>query len=128
MSHLDAEAPLTADQVIARGNHILLAHGKSSTVFRKLWNRTLAPGVVDRHVALQHAEGAAVLYNLLQRPTSFYEELRRYSCSLALAMAHGKRAPTFSGVDSSGFSVKEFYRLEHDFNCALPLFIIANAS
>ncbi|BEI84127.1 hypothetical protein CcaverHIS002_0407310 [Cutaneotrichosporon cavernicola] len=85
------------DEVIARGNHILLAPGKRNAVYRKAWNRILAPGVVGNH------------------------EMRRYSCSLTLAIAFGKRAPTFDGVDSAGFSVKEFYRLEHAFNFFLEV-------
>ncbi|BEJ14865.1 hypothetical protein CspHIS471_0406320 [Cutaneotrichosporon sp. HIS471] len=108
------------DEVIARGNHILIAPGKRNAVYRKAWNRILAPGVVGNHVPLQTAEGSAVLYNLL-KGVNFYQEMRRYSCSLTLAIAFGKRAPTFNGVDSAGFSVKEFYRLEHAFNFFLEV-------
>jgi cytochrome P450 len=66
------------------------------------------------------AEGSAVLFNLLNG-VNFYEEMRRYSCSLTLGIAFGKRAPTFHGIDSAGFSVKEFYRLEHAFNFFLEV-------
>lgn len=105
------------DELIAHGNHILLANGKTSTMYRKHWNKVLAPGVAGAHVPIQTAEGSAMLYNLVQGG-NFYEEMRRYSCSLTLSIAFGKRAPTFHGVDNAGFSVKEFYRLEHAFNCA----------
>lgn len=81
-------------------------------------NRTLAQGVVGNHVPLQNAEGIAMLRNMIVNPDGFYEEMRRYSCSLTLSVAYGKRAPTFEGRDSSGFSVQRFYELEHAFNCA----------
>lgn len=104
------------DDLIAKGNHILLASGRTSTIYRKHWNKVLSAGALSQHVPLQTAEGSAMLYNIL-KGNNFYEEMRRYSCSLTLSIAFGKRAPTFHGVDSAGFSVKEFYRLEHAFNC-----------
>jgi hypothetical protein len=38
--------------------------------------------------------------------------MRRYSASLTLSIAFGKRAPTFAGKDKSGFSVKEFFMVQ----------------
>lgn len=103
------------DDLIARNNHILLANGKTSTQYRKMWNKTLGQGQVAQHNPLQVAESAAVLYNILQDPNEWYDEMRRYSCSLTLAISYGKRAPTFDGVDKAGFSVAKFYDLEHRF-------------
>ena len=41
--------------------------------------------------------------------------MKRYSCSLTLTIAHGKRAPTYAERDQSGFSVQDFYRISHEF-------------
>jgi hypothetical protein len=102
---------LSALQLIANNNHILLANGTRSSLFRKLWNQTLSTTNVVAHVPLQNAEGIAVLYNTLQNPKDYYKEMRRYSASLTLSIAYGKRATTYDGVDASGFSVAEFYRV-----------------
>lgn len=124
------------NEYICRGQHILLARGKHNQVLRKLWNKMLGPSVVAKYQDLQEAEACAVLYNVTKAPTKFYEgnktafsldairytntrfwssEMKRYSCSLTLTIAHGKRAPTYSEHDRSGFSVADFYRLSHEF-------------
>lgn len=92
-------------------------------MFRKLWNLTLSQTNATAHIPLQEAEGIAVLYNTLHNPEDFYKEMRRYSASLTLSIAYGKRATTFDNVDASGFSVKHFYELEHKFNCAFAVWL-----
>ena len=71
-SELDLTSRLIP-QLIARNNHILLANGPRSALFRRLWNITISPINVSRHAPLQNAEGIAVLHNLIQDPTGFYE-------------------------------------------------------
>ena len=73
------------------------------------------PQLLDGHVPIQNAEANATVFNLLNNPSDFYEELQRYSCSVATVISYGKRAPTFRGVDKTGFSCQEFYRLDEDF-------------
>ena len=63
---------LTADY-ICRGQHILLARKKENQVLRKLWNKMLGNNVISNYVELQEAESCAVLYNIMQKPISFYE-------------------------------------------------------
>lgn len=103
------------DGYIAQGKHIVLTNGKKNTTLRRVWLRTLAPGVLEQHKPIQHAEAVATVFNILQTPADFYEELQRYSCSVATVVSYGKRAPTFRGTDKSGFSCKEFYRLDEEF-------------
>lgn len=87
--------------------------------FSTLNSRTLpCPALsqlLEGHIPIQNAEANATLYSLLNDPANFYEELQRYSCSVATVISYGKRAPTFRGVDKTGFSAKEFYRLDEDF-------------
>lgn len=100
---------------IAQGKHIVLTNGKKNATLRKAWNRTLSPSLLELHVPIQNAEANATLFSLLNDPANFYEELQRYSCSVATVISYGKRAPTFRGVDKTGYSCKEFYRLDEDF-------------
>ncbi|KAM0749101.1 cytochrome P450 [Meredithblackwellia eburnea MCA 4105] len=109
------------NELIARNNHILLANGTRSSLFRRLWNITVGAKTVPNHFPLQNAEAIAVLHNVLQRPDNFYQEMRRYSASLTLSIAYGKRAPTFHGKDKSGFSVERFYTAAHKFNHLLEV-------
>lgn len=92
-----------------------MTNGKKNATLRRLWFRTLAPTVISKHLPIQHAEAVATVYNLLKDPKDFYEELQRYSCSVATCISYGKRASTFRGVDKTGFSAMEFYRLDEDF-------------
>jgi hypothetical protein len=67
---------LTADY-ICRGQHILLARKKENQVLRKLWNKMLGNNVISNYVELQEAESCAVLQNIVEKPSGFYEG-RRY--------------------------------------------------
>ncbi|KAL7009677.1 hypothetical protein EMMF5_000585 [Cystobasidiomycetes sp. EMM_F5] len=103
------------DGHIAQGKHIVLTNGKKNATLRRLWNRVLAPSTIPQHQQLQNAEANATVFNLLANPSDFYEEIQRYPCSVATVLSYGKRAPTFRGIDKSGYSCKEFYRLDEDF-------------
>lgn len=62
-----------------------------------------------------------MLYNVLNNPEGFYQEMRRYSGSLTLAIAFGKRAPTFERADQCGFSLKRFFDVQLKFNHMLEV-------
>lgn len=85
--------------------------------------RSLPTLTVRKLVAGEAFDKASYAANFSRFPSvlGFYNEMRRYSASLTLCIAYGKRAPTYDGVDASGFSVKEFYRLEHEFNFFLEV-------
>lgn len=85
---------------------------KISTVYQS----ALTPAAVSSYTTLQEGEATAVLHNILERPDEFYQEMRRYSASLTLSFAFGKRAPTFDQADRSGFSLKRFYEASLKFN------------
>jgi len=108
-------------EFISANNHPLLVGASRSVLMRKIYNTALAQRRVPDYIPLQNAEAVATMRNILHDPANFYEELRRLSCSLALTIAFGKRAPTFSGKDSIGFSVEHFYHVAHAFNFFLEV-------
>ncbi|KZO94601.1 cytochrome P450 [Calocera viscosa TUFC12733] len=108
-------------EFISANNHPLLVSASRSVLMRKIYNTSLAQRRVPDYIPLQNAEAVATMRNIVHDPENFYEELRRLSCSLALTIAFGKRASTFSGKDSIGFSVSHFYHVAHAFNFFLEV-------
>ncbi|EJU01233.1 cytochrome P450 [Dacryopinax primogenitus] len=108
-------------EFISANNHPLLVGASRSVLMRKIYNTALAQRRVPDYLPLQNAESVVTMRNILHDPENFYEELRRISCSLALTIAFGKRAPTFSGKDAIGFSVEHFYHVAHAFNFFLEV-------
>jgi hypothetical protein len=61
------------DDLISKKHHILLANGRMSSMYRRLYNRALKESMLENHAKLQAAEGVAVLFNILQRPSEWYD-------------------------------------------------------
>ncbi|EAW15397.1 cytochrome P450 [Aspergillus fischeri NRRL 181] len=89
--------PSYVGRLLTQGDHIALE--QMDPVWRekrKVISHNFSPKNLDeKHFLVQEAEGLILLNDLLRDTEGFYNHVRRYTASVASALAFGHRGPTF---------------------------------
>ncbi|KAK7206979.1 putative cytochrome P450 oxidoreductase [Myxozyma melibiosi] len=83
--------------LLTQGDHIALE--QMDPVWRekrRVISHNFSPKNLDeKHFKVQEAEAAVLMNDLLTQPDNFFNSVRRYTASVASALAFGHRGPTF---------------------------------
>ncbi|KKA22700.1 Cytochrome P450 oxidoreductase [Rasamsonia emersonii CBS 393.64] len=89
--------PSYVGKLLTQGDHIALE--QMDPVWRekrKVISHNFSPKNLDeKHFLVQEAEATVLMNDLLDNPDGFFNHVRRYTASVASALAFGHRGPTF---------------------------------
>ncbi|KAJ7609443.1 cytochrome P450 [Roridomyces roridus] len=102
-------------ELVTRGLHVALArYGDTWRTLRKTAHSILTAQAAERHLPIQQAEAAQLLYDILCTPKGFFTHGRRYSSSIIMSVLYGKRAPRYETPETT-----LFFRMWHEWTALL---------
>ncbi|KAG8901444.1 hypothetical protein FRB99_005302 [Tulasnella sp. 403] len=99
-------------EVITDGLHLpFMPQGPVWKILRRTARDILSPQACARHIAIQKAESARLMYDMLRKPEDHYTHYLRYALSVIMSVTFGQ-----SVVDYDSPFARTFIDNAHDFN------------
>ncbi|TVY56444.1 Cytochrome P450 monooxygenase patI [Lachnellula cervina] len=82
--------------LLTQGDHVALQQMDTTwREKRKVISHTFSPKQLDEnHYKVQEAESTVLMANLLETPEDFYDQIKRYTASVAASITYGQRGAT----------------------------------
>ncbi|KAJ2894350.1 putative cytochrome P450 oxidoreductase [Zalerion maritima] len=89
--------PSYVGHMLTKGDHLALEQMDATwREKRKVISHNFSPKQLDeKHFKVQEAEATVLMKNLLQSPEGFYQDVRRYTASVATSITYGFRAKSY---------------------------------
>ncbi|KDQ57266.1 hypothetical protein JAAARDRAFT_35893 [Jaapia argillacea MUCL 33604] len=111
---VDRPPNFMADAVTGGLNMVLARYTEEWRILRRTASAVLTPNASARHLHIQRAEAAQLMYDLLQAPQGFYTHIRRYANSVMMSILYGKRCPRYETREATAF-----FHVQHLWEAAL---------